>query len=73
MEQFDVVVIGAGASGLMCAATAGYRGRSVLVLEHTNKIGRKILMAGADAAISPTSTTLRQTSFRKTPTSVNRR
>lgn len=46
MEQFDVVVIGAGASGLMCAATAGYRGRSVLVLEHTNKIGRKILMAG---------------------------
>ncbi|WP_420598403.1 NAD(P)/FAD-dependent oxidoreductase [Neptuniibacter sp.] len=46
MEQFDVVIIGAGASGLMCAATAGYRGRSVLVLEHTAKIGRKILMSG---------------------------
>ena len=46
MQQFDVVIIGAGASGLMCAATAGYRGRSVLVLEHTPKIGRKILMSG---------------------------
>ena len=46
MSQYDVVIIGAGASGLMCAATAGYRGRSVLVLEHSNKIGRKILMAG---------------------------
>ncbi len=46
MEQYDVVIIGAGASGLMCAATAGYRGRSVLVIEHTTKIGRKILMSG---------------------------
>lgn len=44
--EFDVIVIGAGASGLMCAATAGYRGKSVLVLEHTKKIGRKILMSG---------------------------
>jgi predicted Rossmann fold flavoprotein len=44
--KYDVVIIGAGASGLMCAATAGYRGRSVLLLEHTNKIGRKILMSG---------------------------
>ncbi len=46
MQQYDVVIIGGGASGLMCAATAGYRGRSVLVLEHTQKIGRKILMSG---------------------------
>lgn len=46
MQQFDVVIVGAGASGLMCAATAGYRGRSVLVIEHTLKIGRKILMSG---------------------------
>ncbi|MEH6577750.1 MAG: NAD(P)/FAD-dependent oxidoreductase [Amphritea sp.] len=46
MEQVDVVIIGAGASGLMCAAAAGYRGRSVLVLEHTSKVGRKILMSG---------------------------
>ena len=46
MSQYDVVIIGAGASGLMCAATAGYRGRSVLVIEHTKKVGRKILMSG---------------------------
>ena len=45
-QEFDVVVIGAGASGLMCAITAGYRGRSVLLLEHSNKAGRKILMSG---------------------------
>jgi predicted Rossmann fold flavoprotein len=42
----DVLIIGAGASGLMCALTAGYRGRSVLLLEHTKKVGRKILMSG---------------------------
>ncbi|MBV1920098.1 MAG: NAD(P)/FAD-dependent oxidoreductase [Pseudomonadales bacterium] len=42
----DVVVIGAGAAGLMCAATAGKRGRDVLVLDHANKVGKKILMSG---------------------------
>lgn len=42
----DVLVIGAGAAGLMCAATAGYRGRSVQVLEHSRQIGRKIRMSG---------------------------
>lgn len=46
MSAHDVIIIGAGASGLMCAATAAYRGRRVLVLEHTRKIGRKILMSG---------------------------
>lgn len=44
--DYDVVIIGGGASGLMCAATAAYRGRRVLLLEHTRKIGRKILMSG---------------------------
>jgi len=44
--DYDVVIIGGGASGLMCAATAAYRGRKVLLLEHTKKIGRKILMSG---------------------------
>ena len=42
----DVVVIGAGAAGMMCALTAGGRGRSVLLLEHANKAGKKILMSG---------------------------
>ncbi|WP_261816406.1 BaiN/RdsA family NAD(P)/FAD-dependent oxidoreductase [Vibrio gallicus] len=45
-ERFDVVVIGAGASGLMCAAEAGKRGRKVLVLDHAKKPGRKILISG---------------------------
>ncbi len=42
----DVVIIGAGAAGLMCAITAGTRGRRVLVLDHANKVGKKILMSG---------------------------
>lgn len=46
MEIFDVVIIGAGASGLFCAAQAGYRGRKVLVIDHANKAGKKILMSG---------------------------
>ncbi|MEZ8627753.1 NAD(P)/FAD-dependent oxidoreductase [Vibrio cyclitrophicus] len=44
--QSDVIVIGAGAAGLMCAASAGQRGRSVLVLDHGKRPGRKILIAG---------------------------
>jgi predicted Rossmann fold flavoprotein len=42
----DVVVIGAGASGYMCAIEAGKRERSVLILDHANKAGKKILMSG---------------------------
>ena len=45
-EAFDVVVIGAGAAGLMCALTAGQRGRNVQVVDHANKPGKKILMSG---------------------------
>ncbi|MCM5705734.1 NAD(P)/FAD-dependent oxidoreductase [Larsenimonas salina] len=45
-STWDVVIIGAGAAGLMCALTAGYRGCSVLVLDHANKPGKKILMSG---------------------------
>lgn len=43
---FDVVIIGAGASGLMCAAQAGKRKRKVMVLDHGDAPGRKILMSG---------------------------
>lgn len=46
MEKFDVIIIGAGAAGLMCAAEAGKRHRKVLVLEQANKPGKKILMSG---------------------------
>jgi predicted Rossmann fold flavoprotein len=42
----DVVIIGAGAAGLMCALTAGARGREVLLIDHANKAGKKILMSG---------------------------
>ncbi len=43
---WDTIILGAGAAGLMCAITAAQRGRSVLVLERSNKIGKKILMSG---------------------------
>ncbi|MDO9049441.1 MAG: NAD(P)/FAD-dependent oxidoreductase [Methylobacter sp.] len=46
MSETDVIIIGAGASGLMCAIEAGKRGRKVLVLDHANKAGKKILMSG---------------------------
>jgi predicted Rossmann fold flavoprotein len=44
--KVDVLIIGGGAAGLMCAMVAGYRGRSVLVVDHANKVGKKILMSG---------------------------
>lgn len=46
MTRKDVIIIGAGASGMMCAIESGKRGRSVLVLDHAEKIGKKIRIAG---------------------------
>ena len=46
LRQFDVIVLGAGAAGLMCAAVAGQRGRRVVLLEHNGQPGRKILISG---------------------------
>ena len=46
MDQYDVVVLGAGAAGMMCAFEAGKRGRRVLLLEHGERVGRKILISG---------------------------
>ena len=43
-KKVDVLIIGASASGLMCAIEAGKRGRRVVVLDHANKAGKKILM-----------------------------
>ena len=45
-EAFDAIVIGAGAAGLMCALTAGQRGAKVLLLDHLDKAGAKILISG---------------------------
>ncbi len=45
-RQFDVIILGAGAAGLMCAAVAGQRGRRVALLEHNGQVGRKILISG---------------------------
>ncbi|MGD8107352.1 NAD(P)/FAD-dependent oxidoreductase [Pantoea sp. FN0302] len=46
MEKYDVIIIGAGAAGLFCAAQAGQRGLRVLLLDNGKKPGRKILMSG---------------------------
>ncbi len=46
LVEKDVVIIGAGGAGLMCAIEAGKRGRSVVVLEHNNAIGKKIRISG---------------------------
>src|ERR1043166_4209718 len=43
---FDVVIIGAGAAGLFCAIEAGKRGRKVIVLEHSEQVGKKIAISG---------------------------
>lgn len=46
MQSWDVVIIGGGAAGLFCAITAGQRGRRVLVLEHSERVGKKIAISG---------------------------
>ena len=46
MPEWDVIVIGGGAAGLFCAIEAGKRGRSVLVLEHQDRVGKKIAISG---------------------------
>jgi len=45
-EAWDVIVLGAGGAGLMCAATAARRGRRTLAIDHGDKLGRKILISG---------------------------
>jgi len=45
-HNYDVIILGGGAAGLMCAIAAGQRGRRVLVLEGSNRVGKKILMSG---------------------------
>ena len=45
-NHYDVIILGAGAAGFLCAMTAAKRGRSVLLVEKSNKVGKKILMSG---------------------------
>ncbi len=45
-QPFDIIIIGAGAAGLMCALRAGQRGRRVVLLDHAEKVGKKILISG---------------------------
>ena len=46
VERFDAIILGAGAAGLMCAGIAGQRGRRVLLVDHADRPGRKILISG---------------------------
>jgi len=46
LKQYDAIILGGGAAGLMCAAVAGQRGRRVLLLEHADQVGKKILISG---------------------------
>ena len=46
MQSYDVIILGAGGAGLFCAATAGQRGRRVLLIDHAEKPGKKILISG---------------------------
>ncbi len=45
-RRFDAIIVGGGAAGLMCALTAGQRGKQVMLIEHANRVGKKILMSG---------------------------
>ena len=45
-KKFDVIIVGAGAAGMMCAIEAGKRGRKVLLIDHAKKIGEKIRISG---------------------------
>ena len=46
ITSYDVIIIGVGAAGLMCAIYAGRRGRHVLAIDHANSLGKKILISG---------------------------
>src|SRR3954467_8169675 len=45
-QPYDAIILGAGAAGMMCALTAGQRGRRVLLLDHADEPGKKILISG---------------------------
>jgi len=65
MNQTDVIIIGAGAAGLMCAIEAGKRGRRVVVLEHNSSVGERFASPVADGATLRTSTQIRLVIFHR--------
>jgi glycine/D-amino acid oxidase-like deaminating enzyme len=70
LEDFDVVVLGAGAAGMMCAIEAGKRGRSVLVIDHAKAPGEKIRISGGGRCnFTNVNTARRPTSCRPTRSS----
>ena len=69
----DAIVLGAGAAGLFCAANAGQRGRRVLLLDHADKPGKKILISGGGRCNFTNLARLPSGSSRKTRISPNRR
>jgi predicted Rossmann fold flavoprotein len=46
LAEYDAIILGAGAAGLMCAAVAGQRGRKILLVDHADQAGKKILISG---------------------------
>ena len=73
MALFDVVIIGAGAAGLHCAAHAARNGHKVIVVDHAKQAGKKILISGAVDVTSLTCMPVPKTTFPVTLTFVNRR
>ena len=71
--KYDVIVVGAGAAGLMCAITAAQRGRRVGVIDHAKKIGTKSEFLAGVAAILRISMQTPHTIFLRIPTFVNLR
>lgn len=66
-QHYDVMIIGAGAAGLFCAFNAALRGKRVLVLDHANKVGKKILMSGGGRCNFTNLNTTHENFFSKNP------
>ena len=71
MPKFDVLIIGTGAAGLMCAHIAGKRGKSVLLLDHAKKPAEKIRISGGGRCILQITILAPQRLFLKIPIFVN--
>ena len=71
-QQYDTLIIGAGAAGLHCAANAARRGKRVLVIDHAKQAGKRFLSQVEGAVTLPTSMPAQRTICRVTPIFVNR-